>query len=100
MVISILVSLLFVSDWRLPFGQEWLPVIGIGILGLIGQIFVTQAFQTEETSVLAPFKYMELVWALIIGYLFLSETHDWIPFMGIILILSGMIMNVYGKEKS
>ena len=100
MVVAILASLLFLTYWRLPVGQEWLPVISIGILGLIGQVFMTQAFQTEETSVLAPFKYMELVWALILGFSFLGETYDWLPFAGIVLIILGMIMNLYGKGKN
>ena len=75
MIVSIAVSLLFANHWRMPVGNEWFPVAGIGVLGLIGQVFMTKAFQTEETSVLAPFKYMELVWALIMGYFFFSESY-------------------------
>ncbi len=98
MVISILCSLFFMKDWRLPNGNEWYPVLMIGVLGLIGQVLLTKAFQTEETSVLAPFKYMELVWALAIGFFFFSETYSWLPFLGILLIILGMIINVYAKR--
>ena len=75
MICSIILSLFFVQEWRMPLSHEWGSVIGIGILGLIGQVFMTKAFQTEETSVLAPFKYMELVWALIMGYFIFHETY-------------------------
>lgn len=98
MTISILVSALFFQYWRMPMPEEWLPLIMIGIFGLIGQVFMTIAFQTEETSVLAPFKYMELVYALIMGFFFFGETYSWLPFLGIILIVLGMIMNVYSKK--
>jgi len=53
-------GLAFVSYWRMPIGEEWWSVIGIGIFGLIGQVFMTKAFQLEEASILAPFKYLEL----------------------------------------
>ena len=99
MIISILASLFFINSWRMPIGNEWYPVVGIGILGLIGQVFMTRAFQTEDTSVLAPFKYMELVWALIMGYFLFGETYSWLPFLGIIFIIVGMLLNVYSKNK-
>lgn len=99
MVVTIVASLFFVNHWRMPEGNEWFPTLGIGILGLIGQVFMTRAFQTENTSVLAPFKYMELVWALIMGYFFFGETYSWLPFMGIILIIVGMMLNVYAKNQ-
>ncbi|MFK7808587.1 MAG: DMT family transporter [Saprospiraceae bacterium] len=99
MMVSILGSLFFVRHWRMPVGEEWLPVVGIGLCGLAGQILMTQAFQKETTSVLAPFKYMELVYALLIGFFFLGETYEWLPFSGIGLIIFGMILNVWAKPK-
>jgi len=100
MVVTIIVSLFFVNLWRIPIKNEWHSVLGIGILGLIGQVFMTRAFQTEDTSVLAPFKYMELVWALILGYFLFDETYSWAPFFGISLIIIGMLLNVYSKNKT
>jgi len=99
MVVTIAVSLFFINHWRMPVGNEWFPVVGIGILGLIGQVFMTRAFQTEDTSMLAPFKYMELVWALIMGYFLFGETYSWLPFLGIVLIIMGMMLNVYAKNR-
>jgi drug/metabolite transporter (DMT)-like permease len=99
MVVTIAVSLFFINHWRMPLGNEWYPVVGIGILGLIGQVFMTRAFQTEDTSMLAPFKYMELVWALIMGYFLFGETYSWLPFLGIVLIIMGMMLNVYAKNR-
>jgi drug/metabolite transporter (DMT)-like permease len=99
MVVSLLGSLFFIPYWRLPVGAEWWPVIGIGVVGLIGQVLMTQAFQKESTSVLAPFNYMEIVYSILIGFFFLGETYDWLPFSGIVLIALGVVMNVLGKPK-
>ncbi len=99
MVIAIVTSLFFISYWRTPLAEEWTSVIGIGILGLVGQVFMTKSFELEEASVLAPFKYLELIYALIIGYAFFGETYSYLPFVGILLIFIGMLANVRFKDK-
>jgi len=98
MIISMLIGLCSFPWWQMPVGREWLSVIGIGIFGLVGQVFMTRAFQLEETSVIAPFKYMELIYALILGYFIFGETYRPLAFAGIALILSGMLLNVIAKR--
>ena len=100
MTMAILFSLAFLMEFRMPLADEWLPVIGIGITGLIGQVFMTKAFQLEEASVLAPFKYMELIYALIIGLVWFDEAYSIFAFSGILMILAGMMLNLYFKEKA
>lgn len=100
MVLSILSSTLFMSEWRWPVGLEWASVVGIGIFGLVGQLCMTVAFRSEEASVLAPFKYLELVYALLIGLFFFGETYKLMALLGISLIIGGMIMNVVAKKKA
>ena len=68
-------------------------------MGLLGQVFMTYAFKLEETSIVAPFKYMELVWALTMTYFFFGETHTIETFMGMALIVAGMLLNVYFKSR-
>jgi len=99
MVASILVGLCSFPYWKMPIGIEWISLLSIGIFGLIGQVFMTRAFQLEETSLLAPFKYMELIYALILGYLIFNETYGFIALAGILLILIGMLSNIFVKDK-
>lgn len=97
MSICVLVSICFVSKFRLPIGVEWWYAVTIGIFGLLGQVFMTLGFKHEEASVLAPFKYLELVYAMGMGFLFFGETYTVLPLVGISLIVFGMIMNVKAK---
>lgn len=97
MVTCLVMSLFFIGTWRLPIGIEWYSVLSIGVFGLIGQVLMTMAFQTEEASVLAPFKYMELVYVLIVGYFFFGETYTMIPAIGIGCIVLGMVLNLKAK---
>jgi len=100
MVASILGSLFFIEHWRMPIGQEWLWVSAIGVFGLIGQVFMTRAFQLADTNTIAPFKYMELVYALILGLVFLKEEHTSIALIGMTLIIIGMVLNVLIKNRA
>jgi len=97
MMVSIAVSLCFVTVFRMPTINEWLPVCAIGICGLVGQVMMTKAFQLEAASVLAPFKYMELVYALLIGYVLLGDTYGFMPLVGMGMIVGGMVLNVMTK---
>ena len=100
MVASILGSLFFVGHWRMPVGQEWIWVSAIGVFGLVGQVFMTRAFQLADTNTIAPFKYMELVYALILGFLFLKEEHTYIALIGMTLVILGMVLNVLIKNRA
>lgn len=99
MVFSIAGSLFFINEWRMPVGQEWWYVCGIGIFGLFGQIFLTRAFQLADTATVAPIKYMELVYALLFGYFLLGETYGFYPLLGMGILVLGMLLNVWVKRK-
>ncbi|WP_339660340.1 DMT family transporter [Croceibacter atlanticus] len=100
MVCSVIGSLFFINQWRMPIGQEWWYVCSIGVLGMIGQIFLTKSFQLAETSVVAPIKYMELVYALIFGFFLFGEHYTIFPILGMSLIVLGMLWNVWLKKSS
>ena len=97
---SVIGSLFFINQWRMPIGQEWWYVCSIGVLGMIGQIFLTKSFQLAETSVVAPIKYMELVYALIFGFFLFGEHYTIFPILGMSLIVLGMLWNVWLKKSS
>lgn len=100
MLVCLVGSLCFIPYWRWPTSSEWPSVLSIGVFGLVGQLLMTQAFKLEETSTLAPFKYLELVYAVIIGYLFLGEVYSLGAILSMGLIIFGMIFNVLLKAKS
>ena len=44
-----------------------------GLLGGIGQICMTFSYRYAEPSLLAPFDYVAMVWAVALGYFVLGE---------------------------
>jgi drug/metabolite transporter (DMT)-like permease len=82
-----------------PFGWVWpepstaLALVAIGFLGGIGQILLTSGYRYAEASVIAPFEYTTLVWALSIGWLAFGDLPGWFGLAGgVVVILSGIIV--------
>jgi hypothetical protein len=49
-------------------------LISIGILGGTGHIFLTESYRFASASLVAPFDYTSMIWALVLGYAMFGET--------------------------
>ena len=95
---AIVLGILMIPFWRTPTGVEWIYLLTLGTSGFFAQVFMTQAFQMEEVSLIAPMKYLEVVYALLIGLIFYGEAYAFMSFIGILLIFLGMILNIRFKN--
>jgi drug/metabolite transporter (DMT)-like permease len=69
--------------WRVPLGPFAIGALVLGgISGGLGQIAMTFSYRYAEPSLLAPFDYLSMIWAVVLGYLVFSE----VPAM---LVLAG-----------
>ena len=60
---------------------------------------MTKAFQSDETSMVAPLKYLEVVFMIIIGAFWFDEIYNLWTLLGIFLILLGLVYNIYLKKQ-
>lgn len=86
-------------NWVMPVGEEWLILILIGILTQVAQYFMTKSYQSEDLSKVASLKYLSIIYALGFGYVFFDEKFNLFVYLGIALILAGVILNVWYKNK-
>ncbi|WMI67337.1 DMT family transporter [Mangrovimonas sp. YM274] len=100
MVIATLTGgLLSINHWTTPHGMEW-PLLGLlGVFGYFGQVYMTKAFQSAATGLVAPMKYIEVIFTLIIGILWFKDVYSFWSFLGILLIVGGLILNISFKER-
>jgi len=70
----------------------------MGALGYFAQLFMTRSLQTEPASRIAPFRDLEVVYSLVLGFLFFKESYTLLSFMGIVLIVGSMVVNVFLKN--
>lgn len=98
-IATILGALLSINNWTNPKGMEWLLLSGLGVFGYLGQVYMTKAFQIASTNQVAPLKYLEVVFTLLLGVLLFSEVYTLFSLLGIFLIIAGLILNALYKDK-
>ena len=91
---SLLLSLLSAPfGWVWPTGSEAVLLVGAGFIGGVGQILLTSSYRFADASVLAPFTYVSMIWALLIGYFIFDEAPTLVMLAGAsLVILSGVVI--------
>ena len=87
-----------INHWKQPNGMEWILFLSLGVFGYVGQLYLTKALQSQETNVIAPIKYLEVVFMIAIGAFWFDEIYTIWTLLGVFLILFGLIYNVYLKR--
>ncbi len=79
------------SNWIMPSATHLLMMALAGLLFGFAHYLLIQAFRCGEAAVVAPFKYSEMLWAVIAGYLIWGHLPDaWIGFGSVLVIGSGL----------
>jgi drug/metabolite transporter (DMT)-like permease len=93
LLVSIGSGVLAFGDWRPVPASDWGWLIGIGVTGALGQIWLTDAFRRAPPSVVGPFEYTAILWAFVIDWIFWSAS----PSLGLVIgacivIASGIVV--------
>ncbi|WP_397300641.1 DMT family transporter [Nonlabens ulvanivorans] len=100
MAIGVIIGgLLSINNWIQPVGVEWLLLASLGIVGFIGQLFMTRSFQIASTSLVAPLKYLEVIFTVLIGATWFMEIYTIWSVLGIALVIIGLVLNILYKSK-
>jgi len=84
--------------WVTPTLTEATGLFLIGFVGFVAQVYMTKAFmEPDDLSSLAILRYAEVLYALLIGFLWFGETYTPLSFLGILLILSGLLLSIRTK---
>lgn len=80
-------------DFTVPDTRGWLALIGVGFMGSLGQLSLTQAYKLAPASQVSPLGYFGLVFAGLIGFLFWQEAPDYWMLVGtIFIVVSGTLV--------
>ncbi len=88
-----LMILLCFIDFTVPRGVEWLYLLLIGIFTQFAQILLTKALHEGSAALITPFQYLGAIYAFAIGFLVFDEALSWTVNIGIILVISGVVIN-------
>ena len=85
--------------WIMPTNQTMVWLVGASFCAIFGYWGITAAMRLGEISAIAPFRYVRLVFALIIGIGVFSERPDAATYSGAALIISSGIYSFWRERQ-
>ena len=99
---STLCSLPFMIAYYTPMtGMQWLYMVLAGLAAAGGQFCITAAYRLAPAKEIAVFDYAQVLFAAILGFLFLNQIPKVLSMIGYIVIIGAAVGNcIYRLEKS
>jgi drug/metabolite transporter (DMT)-like permease len=85
--------------WRMPTLTDAAIMVGVGIIGGVGQILVTESYQHAETSLVAPFDYASMIWAVIIGWFLFGDWPTAYIFGGAFIVIAAGMFVIWREHR-
>ena len=80
-------------EWTPIQARHWWVIAGIGIVGTLAQVTLTEAFRRGEASMIAPLEYTALVWGVLLDLTLWQVLPDGMTWVGAaIIIASGLYL--------
>ena len=89
--------------WIMPNFKDFILLVLIGVTGGSANLFLTQSYKLSEVSLVAPLKYLALIFAIIFGYLIWNEIPTIKTLIGASLVIFASLIifkrEIYHKQK-
>jgi len=87
------------TPWSMPGALEATMLVGAGIFGGIGQVTMTQSFRHADASLIAPFDYTSMIWALAVSLLVFSTWPTGTMLAGTAIVISAGLFVIYRERR-
>jgi len=84
--------------WHSPTARELVMLIALGVIGGLAHILLTESYRFAAASVVAPFDYSSMLWALLLGYWLFGELPEALVYVGA-AIVAGAGLFVIWRER-
>ena len=73
-------------------------IASLGIYGGTGHLMLTRAFRYAAASFLSPFLYVQLIWAMLLGWLLFGHLPDLLSLVGMAVIVGSSLSIAYSER--
>jgi len=77
---------------------DWPLFASLGVFGCLGHFTLIKAFQSAPATVVAPFSYASLIWAIIFGYFVFGDLPDLWTLVGAAIIAAGGLYILHREQ--
>jgi drug/metabolite transporter (DMT)-like permease len=80
-------------------GLTWAILVALGGFGGFGQLFLTSSLRFAPVSVVVPFDYTQLLWAVLLGWLLFASQPPATTWAGATIIILSGLYTLYREHK-
>lgn len=88
LVFLIVTGIFMIFYWQTPDPASLFIMVLLGCITLVAQYTIVHAFQYARVHVIAPFEYISILWAILIGWHFFGEQPASSVYLGAALIVA------------
>lgn len=92
------VTIVFGWTFPLSLGDAALMVL-MGILGGIGQILLTSSYRHGDASLIAPFEYTSMIWAIALGWVLFGDVPQQVVLLGAGVVIAAGIFVIWRERQ-
>jgi len=85
--------------WYTPTLSELFMLMSLGVLGGLAHIFLTESYRHASASVIAPFDYTALLWALLLGYWMFGELPQPLVYAGAAIVAAAGLFVIFRERQ-
>jgi drug/metabolite transporter (DMT)-like permease len=85
--------------WLVPTWGELAALVSLGLLGGTAHIFLTESYRHATASVVAPFDYTAMIWALLLGYLVFGELPAAVVYVGAAIVMVAGLFVIWRERR-
>lgn len=97
--IGLLMALPAIWFWKTPTLTELMLLVAIGAVSVVMQLCNIYAFRAAEASAIAPFDYLRLFFAIVLGLLFFAEWPGPHVFLGAGIIIAAAFYTLHRERQ-
>lgn len=89
----------FTEEWAQVSPSGWMKLVGSAIFIMCGYVFSVAAMRHGEISFVAPFRYVSLLVAILLGLVFFAEVPDALTIIGASIVVATGLFTLYRENR-
>lgn len=85
--------------WEIPLWSDMWMLVGSGIFGGLGQVFLTQSYRFGDASLIAPFDYTSMLWSLIVSVVVFATWPSAIVLVGAGIVIAAGLFVIWRESE-
>jgi drug/metabolite transporter (DMT)-like permease len=85
--------------WHSPTPRELIALIALGVLGGFAHILLTESYRYGTASLVAPFDYTSMLWAVLLGYWLFGELPDTLVYVGASIVAAAGLFVIWRERQ-